>query len=83
MAASCGLGGQQLWDADKVVGDDGEGEGGIDFRQTSQHGFGETSGLLHPAEDFFDAFSAALADRVSFMAQSTLVHGGLAGLAKL
>ena len=66
----------EFWDADQVVGGDSEGEDSFNLGPASQFDLGKAAGFLHPAEDFFDALAAALADGVAGMAQCPLINRG-------
>lgn len=58
-------------------------EDGIHAVAASQLDVSQASGTLDPAEDFFDAFAAALADVVAAVTRSTRVDRRLAPLAGL
>ena len=73
----------EFWQADEVIGGDGEGEDGCDFGFASDFD-AVVSGLsFDPTEHFLDAFSAAQADGIAGVAGGPRVDGGLADLAKL
>ncbi len=59
------LGLQQLGHANKIISRKRQSEGSIHARASAQLDFGQTRGTLDPAEYFFDAFAAALADVIA------------------
>ena len=62
----------ELRQPDQIVGDDGEGEDGVDLGFAAHLRLGEPAGLLDPAEDFLDPLPDALADLVAGMAKRAI-----------
>jgi hypothetical protein len=60
-----------------------QGEDGIHAVAASQLDLGQAGGTLDPAEDFFNAFAATLADVVAAVTCGTRVDRRLASLAGL
>ena len=77
------LGLQQLGHANKIIRRERQSEGSIHARAAAQLDFGETRGTLDPAEYFFDAFAAALADVIADVTRGAGVDRRLAPLASL
>jgi hypothetical protein len=74
---------QKLGKPDQIIGRKRQDEDGIHPVAASQLDLGQASGTLDPAEDFFDAFAAALADIVAAVMRGTRVDRRLAPLAGL
>ena len=69
---------EQFWQSDEIVGGGEEGEYGVAFFSSSDFELAQSGAGLGPAEDLLDAFSAALADLVAWMARGAAVDGALA-----
>jgi hypothetical protein len=65
------------------VGQDGEGEDGLNLCQAANFDLGHAARRLDSAEHFLDPFAATLADGVAGIAQSASIDGYLASWAGL
>src|SRR5262249_11018001 len=74
---------QKLGKTDQIIGRKRQDEDAIHPVAASQLDFGQASRTLDPAEDFFDAFAATLADVVATVTCGTRVDRRLAPLAGL
>lgn len=74
---------QKLGKPDQIIDRKRQDEHGIHPVAASQLDLGQASGTLDPAEDFFDAFAAALADVVAAVTCGPRVDRRLAPLAGL
>src|SRR5208283_1466603 len=74
---------QQLWQANEVVGDEGEGEDRLDLVEAAHLQLREAADDFAPAEAFLDPFALSHADRVAEAGGDLRRHGRFANLAQL
>ena len=72
---------QKLWQADDIVGCNGEDKDGADLGEAAHLHLCEPADSLAPAEAFLDAFAQPLADRITKARCDLRRDGGLARLA--
>src|SRR5271155_1913498 len=75
--------GQELRQADDVVGGHGEDESGADFGEATHLNLRQTANCLGPAEAFLDALAQPLADRIAHTRGDLARDRGVARLAML
>jgi hypothetical protein len=75
--------GQQFWSSDEVVGDHLEYEEALGLGEIPEFQFGKPADGLGPAETFFDALAATLADLIARVPGCAAIDSGLAELVSL